>query len=114
VASLDACREPSFLVPFPFAGRPSAQNALILPRQVLAVVLPESELTDERLPQELTGLLSTPIACGRMSSRSKTLGTPMLCSECVNGHSPRTPIQAAYNPKGRQARYRPFLFCSMT
>jgi UDP-N-acetylglucosamine--N-acetylmuramyl-(pentapeptide) pyrophosphoryl-undecaprenol N-acetylglucosamine transferase len=77
VAELAAAGKPSVLVPFPFAADDHQhKNALIFAEAGAAVLLPESELTDERLTKELTGLLSDPERLREMSSRARTLAHP--------------------------------------
>jgi UDP-N-acetylglucosamine--N-acetylmuramyl-(pentapeptide) pyrophosphoryl-undecaprenol N-acetylglucosamine transferase len=77
VAELAAAGKPSLLVPFPFAADDHQhKNALIFAEAGAAVLLPESELTDERLTNELTGLLSDPERLREMSSRARTLAHP--------------------------------------
>jgi UDP-N-acetylglucosamine--N-acetylmuramyl-(pentapeptide) pyrophosphoryl-undecaprenol N-acetylglucosamine transferase len=77
VAELAAAGKPSLLVPFPFAADDHQhKNALIFAEAGAAVLLPESELTDERLTSELTGLLSDPERLREMSSRARTLAHP--------------------------------------
>jgi UDP-N-acetylglucosamine--N-acetylmuramyl-(pentapeptide) pyrophosphoryl-undecaprenol N-acetylglucosamine transferase len=40
------------------------------------VLIPESEITDERLTRELTGLLSDPARLREMSAKARTLAHP--------------------------------------
>ena len=56
-------------------GRPPVL-AQIFAQAGAAVLLPESELTDERLTKELTGLLGDPERLREMGSRARTLAHP--------------------------------------
>jgi UDP-N-acetylglucosamine--N-acetylmuramyl-(pentapeptide) pyrophosphoryl-undecaprenol N-acetylglucosamine transferase len=77
VAELAAAGKPSLLVPFPFAADDHQhKNALIFAEAGAAVLVPESELTDERLTRELTGLLSDPERLREMSAQARTLAHP--------------------------------------
>jgi UDP-N-acetylglucosamine--N-acetylmuramyl-(pentapeptide) pyrophosphoryl-undecaprenol N-acetylglucosamine transferase len=77
VAELAAAGKPSLLVPFPFAADDHQhKNAQIFAEAGAAVLLPEAELTDERLTKELTGLLSDPERLREMGSRARTLAHP--------------------------------------
>jgi UDP-N-acetylglucosamine--N-acetylmuramyl-(pentapeptide) pyrophosphoryl-undecaprenol N-acetylglucosamine transferase len=65
------------LVPFPFAADDHQhKNALIFAQAGAAVLIPESQLTDERLTGELTGLFSDPERLREMSAKARTLAHP--------------------------------------
>ena len=77
VAELAAAGKPSLLVPFPHAAdNHQHKNAQIFADAGAAVLLPESELTDERLLRELTGLLGDQVRLKEMGRRAKTLAHP--------------------------------------
>jgi UDP-N-acetylglucosamine--N-acetylmuramyl-(pentapeptide) pyrophosphoryl-undecaprenol N-acetylglucosamine transferase len=77
VAELAAAGKPSVLVPFPFAADDHQhKNAQIFAAAGAAVLVPESELTDERLTNELTGLLGDPARLQQMGARARTLAHP--------------------------------------
>lgn len=77
VAELAAAGKPSLLVPFPFAADDHQhKNAAIFAEAGAAVLAPESELTDDRLLAELTGLLSDPARLRTMGGRARTLAHP--------------------------------------
>jgi UDP-N-acetylglucosamine--N-acetylmuramyl-(pentapeptide) pyrophosphoryl-undecaprenol N-acetylglucosamine transferase len=77
VAELAAAGKPSLLVPFPFAADDHQyKNALIFAEAGAAVLVPESELTDDRLTSELTGLLRDPNRLRTMGARARTLAHP--------------------------------------
>ena len=115
VAELAAAGKPSLLVPFPFAADDHQhKNALIFAEAGAAVLLPESELTDERLTTELTGLLGDPARLREMGSRARTLAHPdALQRIAADGGPPRreetTPLT---NTKGRQQSLPALRNCS--
>jgi UDP-N-acetylglucosamine--N-acetylmuramyl-(pentapeptide) pyrophosphoryl-undecaprenol N-acetylglucosamine transferase len=77
VAELAAAGKPSLLVPFPYAAdNHQHKNAQIFADAGAAVLLPESELTNERLLSELTGLLNSPERLREMGARARTLAHP--------------------------------------
>jgi UDP-N-acetylglucosamine--N-acetylmuramyl-(pentapeptide) pyrophosphoryl-undecaprenol N-acetylglucosamine transferase len=77
VAELAAAGKPSLLVPFPAAADDhQTRNAEVLAQADAAVLLPESEMTAERLLKEITGLLGNPAKLAVMSSRARTLAHP--------------------------------------
>jgi UDP-N-acetylglucosamine--N-acetylmuramyl-(pentapeptide) pyrophosphoryl-undecaprenol N-acetylglucosamine transferase len=77
VAELAAAGKPSVLVPFPFAADDHQhKNALIFEQAGAAVLVPESELTDDRLTRELTGLLSDRERLREMGAKARTLAHP--------------------------------------
>jgi UDP-N-acetylglucosamine--N-acetylmuramyl-(pentapeptide) pyrophosphoryl-undecaprenol N-acetylglucosamine transferase len=77
VAELAAAGKPSLLVPFPFAADDHQhKNAQIFADAGAAVLVPESELTNERLLSELTGLLGNPERLRKMGAQARTLAHP--------------------------------------
>jgi UDP-N-acetylglucosamine--N-acetylmuramyl-(pentapeptide) pyrophosphoryl-undecaprenol N-acetylglucosamine transferase len=77
VAELAAAGKPSLLVPFPFAADDHQhKNALIFAQAGAAVLVPEAELTDDRLTRELTSLLGDPERLREMGARARTLAHP--------------------------------------
>lgn len=77
VAELAAAGKPSLLVPFPFAAdNHQHKNAQIFADAGAAVLVPESELTDERLLSELSGLLNAPERLRDMGAKARTLAHP--------------------------------------
>ena len=77
VAELAAAGKPSLLVPFPFAAdNHQHKNAQIFADAGAAVLIPESELTDERLLNELTGLFDHPERLREMSGKARRLAHP--------------------------------------
>ena len=77
VAELAAAGKPSLLVPFPYAADDHQhKNAQIFAEAGAAVLVPESELTDDRLLSELTGLLNSPERLREMGVRARTLAHP--------------------------------------
>jgi UDP-N-acetylglucosamine--N-acetylmuramyl-(pentapeptide) pyrophosphoryl-undecaprenol N-acetylglucosamine transferase len=77
VAELAAAGKPSLLVPFPYAAdNHQHKNAQIFADAGAAVLIPESELTNERLLEALTGLLKSPETLREMGARARTLAHP--------------------------------------
>jgi UDP-N-acetylglucosamine--N-acetylmuramyl-(pentapeptide) pyrophosphoryl-undecaprenol N-acetylglucosamine transferase len=77
VAELAAAGKPSLLVPFPFAADDHQhKNALIFAQAGASVLVPEAELSDDRLTKELTSLLDDPPRLREMSARARTLSHP--------------------------------------
>lgn len=74
VAELAAAGKPSLLVPFPRAADDhQRKNAEVLADAGAAHVLIEAQMTDERLTQELVGLLLSPEELLQMGIRARTL-----------------------------------------
>jgi UDP-N-acetylglucosamine--N-acetylmuramyl-(pentapeptide) pyrophosphoryl-undecaprenol N-acetylglucosamine transferase len=85
VAELAAAGKPSLLVPFPFAADDHQhKNALIFAEAGAAALVPESEITDERLMTELIGLMSDPERLREMGARARTLAHPNALQRIAN------------------------------
>ena len=85
VAELAAAGKPSLLVPFPFAADDHQhKNALIFAQAEAAVLVPESELTDDRLTREVTALLDDPERLREMGERARTLAHPDALQRIAN------------------------------
>jgi UDP-N-acetylglucosamine--N-acetylmuramyl-(pentapeptide) pyrophosphoryl-undecaprenol N-acetylglucosamine transferase len=85
VAELAAAGKPSLLVPFPFAADDHQhKNALIFAQAEAAVLVPESELTDDRLTREVTALLDDPERLREMGARARTLAHPDALQRIAN------------------------------
>lgn len=77
VAELAAAGKPSLLVPFPYAAdNHQHKNAQIFADAGASVLLPETELSSERLLAELTGLLNSPERLREMGTHARTLAHP--------------------------------------
>ncbi|MGA9718559.1 MAG: undecaprenyldiphospho-muramoylpentapeptide beta-N-acetylglucosaminyltransferase [Acidobacteriaceae bacterium] len=77
VAELAAAGKPSLLVPFPYAAdNHQHKNAQIFADAGAAVLVPESELTDARLLNEVTALFNNPERLREMSAKARTLAHP--------------------------------------
>ncbi|MGH7573064.1 MAG: UDP-N-acetylglucosamine--N-acetylmuramyl-(pentapeptide) pyrophosphoryl-undecaprenol N-acetylglucosamine transferase, partial [Gemmatimonadota bacterium] len=77
LAELAAWGIPAVLVPFPFATADhQTANARALERVGAAVVVPESELSSERLEAALGDLLEDPAAREAMARAARRLGRP--------------------------------------
>lgn len=77
IAELTACGRPAVLVPYPFAAADhQTGNARILADQGAAVLLPQKELSGERLAQVLAELLTDQQRLERMAGIAKNLACP--------------------------------------
>ncbi|MGQ9629670.1 MAG: undecaprenyldiphospho-muramoylpentapeptide beta-N-acetylglucosaminyltransferase [bacterium] len=75
LAEISACGLPSILIPYPFAtANHQERNARELERRGACVVIPDAELTPERLISEITRLLDDPRRLEDMSERIRGLG----------------------------------------
>ncbi len=75
-AELAACGRPALLVPLPLAGGHQEANANLLERSGAARTIRQSELTPERLAQELVSLLGTPEKRLVMAAAARGLARP--------------------------------------
>lgn len=76
-AELTALGVPALLIPFAAATEAhQAENAAALAQAGAARILPQGELTGERLAQEVAALLSSPSRLQGMRRASKSLGRP--------------------------------------
>src|SRR5579859_3239089 len=74
VAEITAAGKPSIFVPFPLAADDhQRRNAEAIAERGAAVLIPQSELTPERLAKELTALLHDPARLQTMSERARAL-----------------------------------------
>jgi UDP-N-acetylglucosamine--N-acetylmuramyl-(pentapeptide) pyrophosphoryl-undecaprenol N-acetylglucosamine transferase len=77
VAELAAAGKPSLLVPFPAAADDhQTRNAEVLAAAEAAVLMPEREMTAERLLAVLIGMLRSPDRLEQMGLRARTLAHP--------------------------------------
>jgi UDP-N-acetylglucosamine--N-acetylmuramyl-(pentapeptide) pyrophosphoryl-undecaprenol N-acetylglucosamine transferase len=77
VAELAAAGKPSLLVPFPYAAdNHQHKNAQIFADAGAAMLVPESELTSDRLLSDLCGLLNSPERLREMGTRARALAHP--------------------------------------
>ncbi len=77
-----AAGRPAILVPYPFAaGDHQAANARWMERAGAAVVVPDGELTPERLAREVAALLDDPARLAAMAAASKGLARPDAARE---------------------------------
>jgi UDP-N-acetylglucosamine--N-acetylmuramyl-(pentapeptide) pyrophosphoryl-undecaprenol N-acetylglucosamine transferase len=85
VTELAALGRPAILVPLPGArGDEQTANARVLADAGAAVLLPETELTMERLVHEVSGLLADPDRRRTMAERAKALATPDAAERLVD------------------------------
>lgn len=88
LAELTVCGKPAILIPLPHAiYQHQAHNARVLADAGGAVVLPQQELTGERLAQEIATLLRNPERLRVMGERSLELAKPdaaqAIVRECL-------------------------------
>lgn len=77
VAELAAAGKPSLLVPFPQAADDhQRRNAEVFVRSGAAALLPEAEMTRERLLEELSAMLGDELRLREMSGRARALARP--------------------------------------
>ena len=75
VAEVTAAGKPAIFVPFPRAADDhQRRNAEAIAEAGAAVLIPESELTPERLAKTVTELLTNPVRLQEMSAKARTLG----------------------------------------
>jgi UDP-N-acetylglucosamine--N-acetylmuramyl-(pentapeptide) pyrophosphoryl-undecaprenol N-acetylglucosamine transferase len=85
VTELAALGLPAILVPLPGArGDEQTANARVLADAGAAVLLPERELTPERLVGELEALLGDPARLQAMAERARALATPDAAARLVD------------------------------
>lgn len=88
LAELTVCGKPAIVIPLPQAiYQHQAHNARVLADADGAVVLPQQELTGERLAREVTALLHDPGRLRVMGERSRGMGRPdaaqAIVRECL-------------------------------
>lgn len=77
LAELTLCGRPAVLVPFPHAaGDHQTRNARALEETGAAVLLPQREMTSDRLEQLLEQMLGHPDQLQHMADRSRSLAVP--------------------------------------
>jgi UDP-N-acetylglucosamine--N-acetylmuramyl-(pentapeptide) pyrophosphoryl-undecaprenol N-acetylglucosamine transferase len=85
VTELAALGLPAVLVPLPGArGDEQTANARVLADAGAALLLPEAELSANRLVREVTGLLAEPARLGVMAARARALATPDAAARLVD------------------------------
>jgi UDP-N-acetylglucosamine--N-acetylmuramyl-(pentapeptide) pyrophosphoryl-undecaprenol N-acetylglucosamine transferase len=85
VTELAALGLPAILVPLPGArGDEQTANARVLADAGAAVLLPEAELTPERLVGEVRALLIEPARLRAMAERARSLATPDAAERLVD------------------------------
>jgi len=81
LAEIAVCGRPSILVPYPFAAHDHQRvNAANLADRGAAVVIEDSELTGERLAQEIAHLLADRTLLSRMSANARLFARPDAAS----------------------------------
>ena len=113
IAELTVCKKPAILVPFPFAADDhQTVNARSLVQAGAALLIPEKELSGQKLADELRALEGDRSRLARMSRASGVLGRPeaareiadvcvSLCSERLVREGRHLPPRSSDPPKPR-------------
>jgi UDP-N-acetylglucosamine--N-acetylmuramyl-(pentapeptide) pyrophosphoryl-undecaprenol N-acetylglucosamine transferase len=104
IAELTVCKKPAVLVPFPFAADDhQTVNARSLVQAGAALLMPEKELTGQKLAEELRALAGDPERLRKMSRASGILGRPEAAREiadvCVSLCSRRLISEGRHLPR---------------
>lgn len=107
IAELTVCKKPALLVPFPFAADDhQTVNARSMVAAGAALLLPERELTAQRLADELRALEADRGRLQKMSRASGFLGRPEAAREiadvCVSLCSKRLVREGRHLPEARK------------
>jgi UDP-N-acetylglucosamine--N-acetylmuramyl-(pentapeptide) pyrophosphoryl-undecaprenol N-acetylglucosamine transferase len=107
IAELTVCKKPAILVPFPFAADDhQTVNAKSLVANGAALLMPESELTGEKLAAELRALERDRERLARMGRQSGLLGRPEAAREiaqvCVSLCSSRLVREGRHLPARKE------------
>ena len=107
IAELTVCKKPALLVPFPFAADDHQTiNAHSLVDAGAALLLPEKELTGEKLAEQIRALEADRSRLGRMSRASGNLGRPEAAREiadvCVSLCRDRLVREGRHLPEARK------------
>ncbi len=85
LAEITACGKPSILIPFPFAAADHQRyNAQALQTRGAARVIPQRDLTPEKLASQIRTLLSDESQLRQMAERSKEMGSPEAAALLVD------------------------------
>ncbi|QAT87339.1 undecaprenyldiphospho-muramoylpentapeptide beta-N- acetylglucosaminyltransferase [Corallococcus coralloides] len=85
LAELTVCKKASILVPFPHATDNHQEvNARALVDVGAAIMFRESELTGQKLAQELRGLMTDPAKLKQMAKKAGILGRPAAAKELAD------------------------------
>ena len=85
LAELTACGRPAILIPYPHAtGDHQTANARSLKRAGAAVLLPQTELTAERLATLVKNLLADRQTLRHMAAQGRQLGQPGAAARIIN------------------------------
>jgi len=112
IAELTVCKKPSILVPFPFAADDhQTVNARSLVASGAAVLMPEKQLTGQKLADEIRALEGDRERLKRMSRASGILGRPEAAREiadvCVSLCSARLIKEGRHLPPGKASKGSP-------
>jgi UDP-N-acetylglucosamine--N-acetylmuramyl-(pentapeptide) pyrophosphoryl-undecaprenol N-acetylglucosamine transferase len=107
IAELTVCKKPAILVPFPFAADDhQTVNARSMVANGAAILIPEGELSGERLAAELRALAGDRERLRRMGKQSALLGRPAAAREiaqvCVSLCSARLVREGRHLPPHKE------------
>jgi len=107
IAELTVCKKPAILVPFPFAADDhQTVNAKSMVANGAALLMPESDLTGEKLAAELRALESDRERLRHMGRQSGLLGRPQAAREiaqvCVSLCSSRLVREGRHLPARKE------------
>lgn len=85
LAEITACGKPAILIPYPFAAADHQRhNAEALKKAGAASVIPEKDLTTDKLSEEIHSLLSDQTRLQQMAAKSRELGKSDATSRLVD------------------------------
>lgn len=85
VSELAQAGKPSILIPFPFAvDDHQTQNAQFLAKQQAAILMPQADLTHEKLREQILALQSNPQQLYDMAKAARELAKPLAVQQIVD------------------------------
>jgi UDP-N-acetylglucosamine--N-acetylmuramyl-(pentapeptide) pyrophosphoryl-undecaprenol N-acetylglucosamine transferase len=85
IAELTMCGRPSLLVPYPFAvDDHQTRNAAALANKGAALLLPQPELSADRLHAEVTALVHDPARLAQMAAAARASGHPSAAQQITD------------------------------
>ena len=85
LAELTACGKPAILVPYPYAADDHQRhNALAMGKRGAAHIIPDAELTGQRICESLERYLLDPACLSEQATQSRRLGRPHAARDIVD------------------------------